>query len=62
MTFMVNKQHQFTLLHDFSMEIQEILTELAAIYHTSQLLQTVFKLKGKSTNVIYYYQLIAVNR
>ena len=32
MTFMVNKQHQFTLLHDsFSMEIQEILTELAAI-------------------------------
>lgn len=39
MTFMVNKQHQFTLLHDsFSMEIQEILTELAAIYHTSQLL------------------------
>lgn len=61
---MVNKQHQFTLLHDsFSMEIQEILTELAAIYHTSQLLgANGIQVKGKSTNVIYYYQLIAVNR
>ncbi|HHX0205745.1 TPA: SNF2 helicase associated domain-containing protein [Enterococcus faecalis] len=49
MTFMVNKQHQFTLLHDsFSMEIQEILTELAAIYHTSQLLgANGIQVKGK---------------
>lgn len=45
------------------MEIQEILTELAAIYHTSQLLgANGIQVKGKSTNVIYYYQLIAVNR
>ena len=48
MTFMVNKQHQFTLLHDsFSMEIQEILTELAAIYHTELLGANGIQVKGK---------------
>ena len=37
------------MLHDsFSMEIQEILTELAAIYHTSQLLgANGIQVKGK---------------
>ncbi|MGC3051223.1 hypothetical protein ACPTKJ_15495, partial [Enterococcus faecalis] len=41
--------HQFSLLHySFSMEIQEILTELAAIYHTPLLLgANGIQVKGK---------------
>lgn len=38
-TFIVSKQHQFLLNQEsFAVDIQEILEELAAIYHTNQLL------------------------
>ncbi|GGC77282.1 DEAD/DEAH box helicase [Enterococcus wangshanyuanii] len=38
-TFLVNKQHYFDLKKEaFSIEVQELLTQLAAVYQTSQLL------------------------